>query len=109
MPQLHQHLTLAVMRYLLTILPLCLVGCTQTETRQQNSKTLDRYWISHHLEHYTLDSSIGGGQTVYGAGFLLRLDTNGQAASLGADFYWKKDSLYRGGEPGMSVKLGDWH
>lgn len=80
----------------------------QTETEQQGSRPLKRYWISKHLDPYTVPA-FGGGQTIYGSGFLLRVDTNGQVISLGADFYWKSDSLYQGGEPGMTLKFGKWH
>jgi hypothetical protein len=66
------------------------------------------YWVSKHLETYPIDSALGGVKTTYGSGYLLKLDSNGQATLLGADFYWDSDSLYHGGEPGMTLKIGDW-
>jgi hypothetical protein len=96
------------MKLLLRILPLCLVSCIQTETKHQEITPLQRYWISKHLASYTIDSALGGGQTMYGSGFLLRIDSTRQVAYLGADFYWKNDSLYQGGEPGMTLKFGNW-
>ena len=83
--------------------------CTQRDSVQQIDRPFERYWISKHLDYYSVDTAIGGGKTIYGSAFLLRLDSNGQATSLGADFYWKNDSLYQGGEPGMTVKTGSWH
>ena len=70
---------------------------------------LTGFWVTKNLEHYAMDSSLGGGQTIYGSGYLLKLDSNGQVASLGADFRWEKDSLYQGGEPGMTLKIGEWN
>lgn len=51
---------------------------------------------------------MGGGKTVYGSAYLIRLDTNHKVNFLTADFYWKDDSLYLGGEPGIMMKSGDW-
>lgn len=90
------------------ILHLSLLACNRQETKQKENEHLNRYWVSKHLEPYTIDSAVGGGQTMYGSGFLLRLDSNGQAVSLGADYIWMNDSLYQRGEPGMSIKYGSW-
>lgn len=96
------------MRLFLTILPFALVACFPPEIKQKEAQPLNRYWISKHFEYYDIDSLFGGGQTMYGSAFLLRLENSGQVASLGADFYWKNDSLYQGGEPGMTVRIGNW-
>jgi hypothetical protein len=97
------------MRYLLTLFPIVLIACWQPGNSKQHDPGMTGYWISKNLEPYSVDSAFGGGKTIYGAGYLLKLDTNGQAVSLGADFYWKDDSLYKGGEPGMTLKIGNWH
>lgn len=80
----------------------------QSDTRDQRDLALTGYWVSKHLEPYSIDSAFGGGKTTYGSGYLLKLGYNGQATSLGADFYWENDSLYQGGEPGLTLKIGDW-
>jgi hypothetical protein len=85
-----------------------LVGCLQPDTRIKQDQALTGYWVSKHLEPYSIDPALGGGKTTYGSGYLLKLDSNGQVTSLGADFYWENDSLYQGGEPGMTLKIGDW-
>ena len=70
---------------------------------------LTGYWLSKNLEHYAIDPTLGGGQTIYGSGYLLKLDSTGEVTSLGADFRWENDSLYQGGEPGMTLRIGEWH
>ena len=90
------------------IMPIAFVTCFQSGTKNQRSNIFPGYWVSKNLGHYSVDSSLGGGQTIYGSGYLLKLDSNGQATSLGADFYWKNDSLFQGGEPGITLKIGNW-
>lgn len=85
-----------------------LVECLQPDTRIQQDQALTGYWVSKHLEPYSIDPALGGGKTTYGSGYLLKLESNGQVTSLGADFYWENDSLYQGGEPGMTLKIGKW-
>ncbi len=96
------------MKFLATICLIYLVGCVPTEIMRQDNRPLNRYWVSKSLEPYVIDSALGGGHTMYGSGFLLRIDTNRQVAYLGADFYWENDSLYQGGEPGITLKYGNW-
>ena len=93
---------------LLIILPYALVACLQRDTTYNGVNPLEKYWISKTLDDYPVDSALGGGQTIYGSGHLIVLDSNSQSMSLGADFYWENDSLYHGGEPGMTLKMGRW-
>ncbi len=80
----------------------------QPDTKTQKDQALTGYWVSKHLESYSIDSALGGGLTMYGSGYFLKLDSNGWVTSFGADFYWDNDSLYQGGEPGITLKIGDW-
>ena len=52
---------------------------------------------------------MGGGKTIYGSAYLIRLDSNHKVNFLTADLYWKDDSLYLGGEPGIIMKSGNWN
>ena len=96
------------MRLILTIIIITLVSCSQQDTKSQKVMALTGYWLSKNLEHYAIDSALGGGQTIYGSGYLLKLDSTGVVTSLGADFRWENDSLYQGGEPGMTLRIGGW-
>lgn len=91
--------------FFLLLAPIVLVCCTPTELKQQEDLPFQRLWISKHLIPYRIDD----GKTMYGSGYLLRLEPDSSAALLGADFYWKNDSLYQGGEPGRMVKTGTWN
>lgn len=85
------------------------MACFQSDTKSHKQDTFQGYWVSKNFEYYDIDTALGGGLTMYGSGYLLKLDSNGQATSLGADYYWKSDSLFQGGEPGMTLKIGQWH
>jgi len=95
-------------RIVLTILLLVSIGCSRREPDQFMDNAVVGYWVSHKLIPYEIDARLGGGQTKYGSGYLLRLDKDGQAVSLGGDFYWDNDSLFQGGEPGITLKIGKW-
>lgn len=99
------------MKYILIVLLFIYAGCSHPDKGNLIDHKISGYWVSRHLEPYAMDASLGGGQTLYGSGYLLVLDSNNKMASLGADYYWNNDSLYQGGEPGMTVKLvsGKWN
>ncbi len=96
------------MRFILIIIVFLEFSC---HTEPDSSKVAipnAKYWITEKLEYYPIDSLAGGGLTVYGSGFAFAIDPNGTARYLGADFYEDKDSVYIGGEPGRTIKAGNW-
>lgn len=95
--------------YLLIVMYLALcVSCRHNEASKTSTQEVSGYWVSQHLEQYEMDPSLGSGKTVYGGARLLYLDLNGECKSLSGDYYWEKDSLYKGGEPGITIRAGTW-
>ena len=83
-------------------------ACKQNNIVTKKIMLVSQYWVSDSLQHYLLDSTQGGGKTLYGSAYLLYLNSNKTANFLSADFYWKNESLYLGGEPGMTMRTGRW-
>lgn len=96
------------MRLISSIVIITCLSCSRVDTKSHADLSLTGFWVSKNLEHYSIDSAVGGGQTIYGSGYLLKLDSNGVVTSLSADFRWENDSLYQGGEPGMTLRIGQW-
>jgi hypothetical protein len=96
------------MRYLIAILIFLTIACTQGRQSYDRTRLKSNYWISKQFDHYVIDSAFGGGKTIYGSAYLLNLESNQKVNFLSADFYWEKDSLYLGGEPGRTMKSGFW-
>ncbi len=84
---------------------LLLLGCSGI--LEGNSTLKSKYWISEKFDYYPKDS-ITGIELMYGSAYFLDLDSNQQVRFLSGDFYWRNDSLYHGGEPGFTLKAGNW-
>jgi hypothetical protein len=96
-------------RYLIVIAIFFVTACTQYRKPYNETSFKSPYWISKVFDYYEIDSALGGGKTIYGSASLIRLDSNHKVNLLTADFYWKDDSLYLGGEPGIIMKSGTWN
>jgi hypothetical protein len=66
------------------------------------------YWFSDSLQPYILNPATGE-RTIYGSAVLLYLDEKQNIKLLSGDFYWQNDTLYKGGEPGITLKVGKWN
>lgn len=89
--------------YLLTLV---LFGCERES--EKNVFLEDSYWVSSRLNFYKTDSSTGISPN-YGSGKLIYFYEGNKARTLVRDFYWKNDSLYWGGEPGLIRRTGTYH
>ncbi|RYE28863.1 MAG: hypothetical protein EOP48_33080, partial [Sphingobacteriales bacterium] len=95
--------------YLLIIVYLAsCVSCRHNEASKTSALEVCGYWVSQYLDQYEMDPSVGSGKTVYGGGRLLYLNLNGECKSLSGGYYWENDSLYKGGEPGTTIRAGTW-
>jgi hypothetical protein len=84
------------------------VSCRHNEVSDTSTQEVCGYWVSEDLDHYEMDPSLGSGKTAYGGGRLLYLGLNRECKSLSGDYYWENDSLYKGGEPGITIRAGTW-
>jgi hypothetical protein len=92
-------------RFLQYIPLLILFGCLGIPQKYPTLKS--NYWISEKFDYYPKDS-ITGIELMYGSAYFLNLNSNQEVRFLSGDFYWKNDSLYQGGEPGITLKAGNW-
>jgi len=95
------------LKYYYFILFTLLLACSH-QSEFQNITSKSTFWISENLDYYSIDSIFGSGKTIYGSGYLLSFSPDQKVNFLTADFYWKNDSLYQGGEPGIIMKSGEW-